>query len=191
MIRFVGQGSGGQVLGLGLSFGNLDLLAEARPIRFDLAPYGESGHLLILAGTEDDVAAALATGDKVLGLTPRTLDSLRQGQVIPIELAGLGISALWQAILFAGPSERQILDDMRQSGLVSPDARIDTQDFERHERGEAHDCVECAPPPDSPVPAALFTYQQSSRWKPFVFLAVLVLVAIVLGILLAPSAGPR
>jgi hypothetical protein len=121
---------------------------------------------------------------------------LRQGQVIPVELAGLGISALWQAILFAGPSERQILDDMRKAGLVSPDAKIDTDDFERHERGEAPDCVECAasPPLDSPlpaVPAAIDTYQQPGRWKPFVFLAVLVVVAVVLGILLAPSAGPR
>jgi hypothetical protein len=182
MIRFTAPGAQGQVLGMGLSHGNLDLLAQGRPIRFDLAPYGDTGHLLILTGSEADVAAAIATGDHVLGLTPRTLDSLRNGNVIPVELAALGITAIWQALLFAGPTERKIVDDMRGAGLIAADAKLDWDEYERHERNEVAGCADCASRP----PPARFPWRQLPwrRWA--IPLAVLIVVAVVLGILLAP-----
>lgn len=184
MIRFTARGAQGQVLGLGLSHANLDLLAEGRPIRFDLAPYGDSGHLLLLAGCEGDVAAAVATGDHVLGLTPRTLDSLKSGNVIPVELAGLGITALWQAILFAGPSERQIVDDMRAAGLIPPDAKLDWDEYQRHERCVEAGCPECAARRPPPRPWL--------RWAlPLAVVVAIAVVAVVLGVLLAPSAALR
>jgi len=199
MIRFTARAAQGQVLGMGLSHANLALLAEGRPIRFDLAPYGDSGHLLLLAGSEGDVAAAIASGDHVLGLTPRTLDSLKSGNVIPVELAGIGLTALWQAILFAGPSERQIVDDVRAAGLIPPEAKLDWDEYERHERCADPGCPECVA--RWAVPAAEQALQQVNvmlgltdrpPWKRWLaLLAILVVVAVVLGLLLAPSAAPR
>lgn len=194
MIRFVADGAQGRVLGLGFSFANLDLLAKRQPILFDLAPYGQSGELFILAGDQSDVTAATMVHQHVLGLTPRTLDALRQGQVFPVELSGLGVTALWQALLFAGPTEPELVENMRKSGLLRADTELDWGDYQRHERGEVPGCVPCAarePSPPSPSPLPSSAPSLPPLWRVWALVGLILAIAIILGIVLSPSAAPR
>jgi hypothetical protein len=175
VIRFVA--AGGKALGLGLSFANLDLLAKQQPIVFDLLPYGRSGRMILLAGGESDVAAALraASGsDRVIGLTPRTLASLRGGNFVDVQHPELDL----MVFLFAARDERAVIGLMRETGMIGRETPLDWTGYELHERGQAADCAKCEEPP---LP----------WWKPALVVVGLTVLAVILGLFLAPAAGAR
>jgi hypothetical protein len=146
LIRFVAYGVRGRVLGMGLSFRNLDELARDNPILFDLAPYDSSGQLLITCGDERTLKRTFAAfpSAHVITLTPRTLNTLRSGQAVIAPLDQLGVPGFADGALFAGETEFELIELLRASGLVDPDTQIEgLEEYFRHERGEVEDCPSC------------------------------------------------
>jgi hypothetical protein len=145
MLRFRCESPSGPILAMGLSFDNLRLLEEHRPIEFDLAPYGTNGQLMIAYG-DIAIAEALTAAmpeHKIITLHPNTMSALRRGEVIDVPFGSLEVSELSRALLFAGKTERALVDMLRDAGLVAPTTALDWTEYEQHERNEVADCEAC------------------------------------------------
>lgn len=147
MIQFIGDSPNGKVLGVGLSFGNLDHITAGDPALVKLNEHGGAGRIVLAQVSRNEELAplmALFPGDFVVGLTQRTVDSLRAGQAIEVGLAQLGVPNFHAGILFAGPTEFEIVNSLRASGLVSADTPLSGLDeYLRHERNAVEDCTYC------------------------------------------------
>ncbi len=122
MIRFVSDGRHGTVVGLGLTEGNLQLLARDEPIMFDLADQGLESCMFVIAVPGSAVVAegrAALDGQSsyVLELSTEQMETLRAEGAVPRELPD-GPGGLAQALLIYGETEVHILQAMAESGLM-------------------------------------------------------------------------
>lgn len=147
MIQFIADSPNGPVLGVGLSFGNLDRITVGDPALVKLSEHGGAGRIVLASvSRNEDLAPLMAQfpGDFVVGLTQRTVDSLRSGEAIELGLAQLGVPNFHAGILFAGPTEFEIVNTLRASGFVSADTPLTGLDeYLRHERNVVEDCASC------------------------------------------------
>lgn len=130
---------------MGLSFDNLRLLEEHKPIAFDLAPYGTTGQLLIAYG-DLAIAEALAAAmpdHRVITLHPNTMAALRRGEVIDVPFSSLDVTELSRAMLFAGTTEHAMLDALRGAGMLKGTKIEGEAEYARHQRNEVDDCEAC------------------------------------------------
>ncbi|MDP1923079.1 MAG: hypothetical protein Q8L14_42945 [Myxococcales bacterium] len=87
---------------------------------------------------------SLFPGDQVVGLTPRTLQTLRDGHPVELQLAPLGLSDFTGGFLFAGQSEFELVELLRASGLIDATTKFEgVEEYLRHERNAVEDCVFC------------------------------------------------
>lgn len=83
-------------------------------------------------------------GDHVVGLTPRTLQTLRDGHPVELQLAPLGLSDFTGGFLFAGQSEFELIELLRSTGLIDATTKFEgVEEYLRHERNAVEDCVFC------------------------------------------------
>jgi len=145
MLRFRCESPSGPILAMGLSFDNLRLLEEQKPIMFDLAPYGSAGDMIVAHGdAQTTVALKNAFPERhVVTLTSNTLAALRRGEAFEVPLADIEVPALRSGFIFAGKTERALVDMLRQAGLVGSETTVDWGEYEAHERNEVADCEPC------------------------------------------------
>ena len=147
MIQFTATSANGAVLGLGLSFGNLEQIQAGEPAVVELTKHGSTGRIVLAwAAGEEELAGLieLFPADHVVGLTGRTVDTLRSGEAVELALSQLGVPGFWAGILFVGPTEFEIVEALRTSGFL--DAAVQLQGLEeylRHERNEDETCTLC------------------------------------------------
>lgn len=147
MIRFVADGKDGKVLGLGLSWANLDLLLDDHPIVFALDELGASGELMIVAAESPFGTHLLQSTavEHVLGLADSTLETLRQGQLHMLPGEALDLEEFAHVGLFGGPSELEIVDALKQTGLLAADQALEGMDeYLAHEAHSVEGCSWCA-----------------------------------------------
>ena len=217
MIRFVADGKRGRVLGLGLSFDNLRLLADSRPIVFDLAPLGSRGTFVLACGPVDEVVrfverSGLADA-RIVRVDEARLASFRRGEALSLDLEALGVPGFTDAILFAGPTEFEVVEALRSAGLVKPETELEgIEEYRRHQAGLVQDCPLCqarkhglpddlglswleqfsqnSPPPPTPAQASRSTpvdWRALLRSPLFRLFLVTAVVGSIVGILVAPS----
>lgn len=147
MIQFTAASPGGDVLGLGLSFGNLERMQAGDPAIVQLGrPDGPGRIILACANDEQEVAGVMARfpGDHVVGLSARTVGSLRSGEAFELPLGQLGVPLFSRGILFAGPTEFEVVEQLRATGFLDATVQLEgLEEYLRHERGEVVGCAQC------------------------------------------------
>lgn len=136
---------GGRLLGLGLSFANLERMEAHDPVVVDLTRHEGRGSLLV-AAAEDEVGVAGAKG--LLGgpcyvarLDAAALEALRRGQPLQRSLGAPGFVRL---LLFTGQDELELIATLRGAGLVEDDAPLHGLDeYFLHEAGLCAGCSSC------------------------------------------------
>jgi hypothetical protein len=172
MIRFTADGREGPVLGLGLSFANLDLLRLGQPIQFE-----EQGlSMVIMEGDAAAIAQAEAAlpGSRIIGLTPRTLDTLRAGEVITVPRTSSALQV--DVLLFAGESEIAIMEAMQGASMITPNTDVRGLDeYHRHEANAVEGCEQCEA-------------RRARSWRdwiidhPYILIAAIVIAVLLLGL---------
>lgn len=135
----------GAVLGLGLSFGNLERLEAGQPAFTTFEP-ARARFVLASAREHRDLALAMVQhpGDHVVGLTARTVAALRAGEAVELEVSQLGLHRLVSLLIFAGPTEFEMIEALRASGFVDAATRLEgLEEYLRHERNEVETCEFC------------------------------------------------
>jgi hypothetical protein len=176
MIRFTAVGHSGPVLGLGLSFANLDLLREGRPIQFDVTEHALN--LVILECDAVTLARAVESmpSSRVIGLTPRTIDTLRAGEVVTVSRAASQLPA--DVVLFAGETELAILESMQSAKLVGQETSVQgMEEYHRHEANAVEGCTECEARRRTSFFEWIFAH-------PYMILAVIVATALIAGLII-------
>jgi hypothetical protein len=146
LLCFASTGTAGPLLGIGLSWANLEGLSEIGPITVDLAPHGGHGTLVLALGDAGTITELLAgsPGLHVAVLTANTLDTLRAGELVEIPLHELGVPGFNVGLLFAGQTEYELIAALRLGGLLPPETPIEgLEEYQRHERNEVEDCPFC------------------------------------------------
>lgn len=194
MIQFRAVGTGGGLLGIGLSFANLDRIQAGDPAFVLLT--GERGRVVLAHAPSNLDLAVLITqypDDHLIGLTSRTLETLRGGEAVEIPLARLGLSRFAAGILFAGPTEFEMVDNLRATGLVDAATKLEgLEEYLQHERNEVETCALCRErrhrKRDLPVPREspqARTWQETLHAHPYLASLVLLGVFALLGLAVA------
>jgi hypothetical protein len=163
MIRFRADGARGSFLGMGLSFDNLDRLQAGEPAFVPLE--GSRGRIVLACSANHQALALLMvqfSGDHLVGLSPRMIDDLSGGQTVEIALEQIGVRGVNTGVLFAGPTEFEMVDALRAAGFVDAATRLTGLDeYLQHERNEVETCPLCRERRHRQRKAARATWQQT------------------------------
>ena len=113
----------------------LTLVRPSTPsLGFRVAFQGERGAYGDLAIAETLTAAF--PDHRLVTLHPNTMAALRRGEVIDIPFASIEVRELERGLLFAGKSERALVEMLRDAGLVGRETAVDWTEYEKHERDD-------------------------------------------------------
>lgn len=128
-MRMAGD-DGANVALFGLSAKNLDKLQEDMPIPVNLAQLGMRGHVTIMFTKHNRMAGlgakqqdGVTTNIYVL-LSPDCLTRLRAGQMLEHDLSRAGGTG--KVVIFYGPTEDAMTDDLRKAGWLPAAAATGT-----------------------------------------------------------------
>lgn len=168
MIQFRSNGTRGTVLGMGLSFGNLDRMEAGDPAFVPLE--GASGRIVLACSANHQALALLMAqfpGDHLVGLTPRMIEDLRRGHAVEIALEQIGVRGVNAGLLFAGPTEFEMVEALRAAGFVDAATQLSGLDeYLRHERNEVETCALCRERRHQPRTRPKSTWQETLIARP-------------------------